>query len=52
MPRHKLSLEAQLKGVRSALRKRKTPAQLKPGLRKREAQLVRLLGRAAAMRCA
>ncbi len=39
MARHELSLEEQLEGVRSALRSRRTPPQLKEGLRRREAQL-------------
>lgn len=43
MPRRKLTLSEQLRGVRAALRNRKTPKQLRDGLRKREAQLVRLL---------
>jgi len=42
---HRLSLEAQLKGVRAALRSRKTPPQLKEGLRRRVDQLQRQLGR-------
>ena len=42
---HRLSLEDQLKGVRGALRSRKTPPQLRDGLRKREAQLERKMGR-------
>src|SRR5229473_6570978 len=37
--RHKLTLEEQLEGVRSALRSRQTPPQLKDGLRRREAEL-------------
>lgn len=47
MARRKLTLEQQLKGVEAALRSRKTPGQLKPGLRKRQAQLLRQLGREA-----
>src|SRR5713101_809259 len=39
MSRHKLSLEEQLEGVRAALRSRRTPPQLKEGLRRREAEL-------------
>ena len=39
MPRHELSLEEQLEGVRAALQSRQTPPQLKEGLRKRERQL-------------
>ena len=41
---HRLSPEAQLKGVRAALRSWRTPPQLKDGLRKRAAQLERKLG--------
>jgi hypothetical protein len=50
MARRKMTLEAQLKGVRAALRSRKTPKQLRDGLRKREAQLERLLEAEAARR--
>ena len=42
---HRLSLEAQLKGVRAALRSQRTPPQLKEGLRKRADQLEGELGR-------
>ncbi len=39
MARHKLTLEAQLRGVEKALASRRCPPQLKPGLRKRAEQL-------------
>jgi hypothetical protein len=35
MARRKLTLDAQLKGVRAAIRSRRTPPQLRDGLRKR-----------------
>ncbi len=35
MARRKLSLEAQLKGVRAAIRSKRTPPQLRQGLRHR-----------------
>jgi hypothetical protein len=35
MARHKLSLEQQLKGVRAAIRSKRTPPQLREGLRRR-----------------
>jgi len=44
MARHKLSKEDQLKGVENALRNRKTPEQLRPGLERRRDQLRRELG--------
>jgi hypothetical protein len=45
MPRYEWSLKEQLEGVRSALRSRKTPPQLKEGLRQRAAELERQLRR-------
>lgn len=39
MSRHKLSVEEQLDGVTAALRSRRTPAQLKDGLRQRAEEL-------------
>jgi hypothetical protein len=39
MARRKLTVEQQLKGVRTALRSARTPPQLKEGLRKREKEL-------------
>jgi hypothetical protein len=50
MARRTLTLEAQLKGVGAALRKRKTPKQLRPGLEKRREQLERLIAAAEARR--
>ena len=41
MARRKLTLMEQLKGVRAALRSRRTPPQLKEGLRKRAEALER-----------
>lgn len=41
MARRKLTLGEQLKGVRAALRSRRTPPQLKEGLRKRAEALER-----------
>jgi hypothetical protein len=50
MPRHELSLEEQLEGVKKALSSRSTPPQLKDGLRRRAADLeVQLKGRSALM---
>jgi hypothetical protein len=43
MSRHLFTLREQLEGVRAALRSRRTPAQLKDGLRRREAELERQL---------
>ena len=45
MARRKLTKEQQLKGVRAALRSPRTPPQLKDGLRRREAALLKLLKR-------
>ena len=39
MARRKLNLEEQLKGVTAAIRSKRTPPQLREGLRRREAQL-------------
>jgi hypothetical protein len=39
MARNKLSLEQQLKGVKAAINSKKTPPQLRDGLRRREAWL-------------
>jgi len=46
MARRKLSLEQQLKGVKAAINSRKTPPQLREGLRRREAWLKDQIGRA------
>src|SRR5271165_4813189 len=43
MSRHRLTLQEQLQGVRAALRSRRTPPQLKEGLRQRLAELERQL---------
>lgn len=43
MARRRLTLEQQLAGVRAALQSNKTPKQLREGLRKRQAQLERLI---------
>jgi hypothetical protein len=45
MARRKLTKEQQLKGVRAALRSPRTPPQLKDGLRRREAVLLKVLKR-------
>lgn len=44
MARHELSLRDQLKGVRAAIKSRKTPPQLREGLQKRAKDLERELG--------
>jgi hypothetical protein len=44
MARRKLSLEDQLKGVKAALRSRRTPPQLRGGLRRRAKELENKLG--------
>jgi hypothetical protein len=44
MARRKLTLKDQLKGVRAALRSRRTPPQLKDGLRRRAKALENKLG--------
>jgi hypothetical protein len=43
MARRKLSTEDQLKGVRAALKSRRTPPQLKPGLKRRAEELEKKL---------
>src|SRR6266849_5730228 len=43
MPRHLLTLQEQLEGIRAALQSRRTPPQLKEGLRQRESELERQL---------
>jgi hypothetical protein len=43
MVRHQLTVTQQLKGVRAAIRSKKTPPQLKAGLRKRADQLLAVL---------
>jgi len=45
MGRFKLSLEDQLRGVRAALKSKRTPPQLKPGLTKRKEFLEKRLGK-------
>jgi len=45
MARRKLSLEQQLKGVKAAINSRKTPPQLREGLRRREVWLKDQIGR-------
>src|SRR5439155_24495662 len=45
MAHRKLTIEAQLKGVRAALRSPRTPPQLRKGLRKREQDLSKIAGR-------
>jgi hypothetical protein len=47
MARRKLSLEEQLRGVRAALKSRRTPPQLKAGLERREKVLERTLGKSS-----
>lgn len=44
MARRKLSLKAQLKGVRAAIRSKRTPPQLRDGLRKRAEWLAKQIG--------
>lgn len=46
MARRKLSLRDQLKGVRAALNRRRTPNQLKEGLQRRKQFLEKALGKA------
>ena len=46
MPRRELTLEEQLKGVRGALRSKRTPQQLREGLSRRKRALERLLEKA------
>lgn len=43
MPRRKLTLEQQLKGIRAAIRSERTPPQLREGLERRKTALERLL---------
>ncbi len=45
MARRKLSIEDQLKGVRAALRSKRTPPQFQKGLRDRERELQKMLAR-------
>jgi hypothetical protein len=45
MARRKLSLEQQLKGVRAAIRSKRTPPQLREGLRRRAEFLSRQTGK-------
>jgi len=45
MARRKLTLQEQLRGVKAALRSRRTPPQLKKGLQRRQAQLEKELAR-------
>jgi hypothetical protein len=45
MARRKLTLEEQLRGVRAALKSRRTPPQLKAGLQRRKEALESALGR-------
>jgi hypothetical protein len=44
MARRKLSLEQQLKGVRAAIRSKRTPPQLREGLRRRAEWLDKQIG--------
>jgi hypothetical protein len=44
MARRKLTLTEQLRGIRSAIKSKKTPPQLKPGLEKRKDALEKPLG--------
>jgi hypothetical protein len=46
MARRKLSLEQQLKGVRAAIRSKRTPPQLREGLRRRADWLSSQIGEA------
>jgi hypothetical protein len=48
MARRRLTLEAQLKGVRAALRSRRTPRQFLDGLRRQESKLERRIAAQAA----
>jgi hypothetical protein len=45
MGRRTLTLEDQLRGIRAALKSKRTPPQLKPGLTKRKEFLEKSLGR-------
>jgi hypothetical protein len=44
MARRKLTLEQQLKGVRAAIRSKRTPPQLRDGLKRRECWLSKRVG--------
>jgi hypothetical protein len=44
MARRKLSLKEQLKGIRAALKSKRTPPQLRDGLRRRAAWLAKRTG--------
>ena len=46
MARRTLTMTEQLRGVRAALKSKRTPPQLKPGLEKRKAFLLKHLGKA------
>jgi hypothetical protein len=50
MARRKLSLEQQLKGVRAAIRSKRTPPQLREGLRRRAEYLSRQTGKTGRQR--
>jgi hypothetical protein len=45
MGRRRLTLEDQLRGIRAALKSKRTPPQLKPGLTKRKDFLEKSLGK-------
>lgn len=45
MARRKLTIREQLKGIRAALKSKRTPIQFLPGLRKRESWLRKHIGR-------
>ena len=47
MARRKLTFDEQLKGVRAALRSKRTPPQLRPGLERRKETLERFLNKTA-----
>ena len=47
MARRKLTLEEQLRGIRAALKSRRTPPQLKAGLERRKMSLERTLGQSS-----
>lgn len=44
MARHQLTLQEQLRGIRAAIRSKRTPPQLRDGLRKREQWLQEKIG--------
>ena len=50
MARRKLTLEEQLKGVRAAVRSKRTPPQLREGLRKRAKWLIEQIRQGRARR--